>query len=169
MGSVQEMPNGHFIISAGTLNDRVLEVTRAKELIWEAFCEKRSNPSPGEPRSWIPGANYRVFYASSLYPYYFTVRSSYMQNSLPSQTLGKAMTLTIDNIGSEADSFQVNVEGAAGKKIAKPVQVWIRSRQSDSVKIPFLTPAALRKDDELVIRVSSVNSRVTKTLKYKVQ
>ncbi|WP_276132302.1 aryl-sulfate sulfotransferase [Polluticoccus soli] len=56
-GSVNELADGHFLTSMGSVN-RVFIVNKRKEIIWDALCQFRDLTT--EKREWNPQPGYRV-------------------------------------------------------------------------------------------------------------
>jgi len=100
-GFVDLLPNGNILICVGSDNT-IREVTRSKETVWEmgmtAFDDKK--------RTWMPFSNYRSHFASSLYPYFFTVQQTSGVNLLKK---GQPISIKINNDGTEAALYKVEV------------------------------------------------------------
>jgi hypothetical protein len=75
-----------------------------KKVVWDAFVESVPLGAP----SWMQYPQYRVHYASSLYPGYFTLDAG------PS-------VLTIYNEGTDPDSYNVQLKSSAGKNLVTPL------------------------------------------------
>lgn len=91
MGSVQRMPNGNILVCMG-YNPRIFEVTPDGDVVWDGVAEVRED-------DWKLKENYRISYAGSLYPTYFTVQR---------QSSG----IVIYNEGSETDTYAIRVDGS---------------------------------------------------------
>ncbi len=103
-GNMEQLPNGNFIASMGGVN-RLVEVNaNTKKVVWDAFVESVPLGAP----SWMQYPQYRVHYASSLYPGYFTLDAG------PS-------VLTIYNEGTDPDSYNVQLKSSAGKNLVTPL------------------------------------------------
>lgn len=168
MGSVQELPNGNFLVCAGNLNNRVFEVTRDKKLVWDAFLEKTTG-SPDPASMWEYASTYKAFFATSLYPYYFSLQSAYAQPQLTSAGLGKGVKLIINNAGSQPDTYEVSAETRAGNVISKVLLVTLKPNQSNTATVMLAPPVTVRKGEELKIKVRSLTSNVSRQLIYHVQ
>ena len=104
-GSVEEMKNGNLLVGMGMVN-KLFEITRDKGIVWSALIERRN---PGDT-TWMPCPSFKVHYASSLYPCYFTIQTS-------ADTLNKStpyLYVKIFNAGTEPDSYLVNIATSSG-------------------------------------------------------
>jgi hypothetical protein len=107
--------------------NRSFEVTINKKIVWECFFEKLEATT----NTWQPVNNYRTNFTSSLYPQYYTVNMGIATDSLPL----KNHAITINNEGTEDDSYQINIFDADQKKILMSSVVSIKTRSVKSVKI----------------------------------
>ncbi len=104
-GSVDEMNNGNLLVGMGMVN-KIFEITLDKRIVWSAVIE-RSNPYDN---SWMPCPSFKVHYASSLYPCYFTVQTT--TDTLPQGT--PSFYLKIFNCGTEPDAYLINITSPSG-------------------------------------------------------
>lgn len=93
MGSVQQMDNGNILTCMG-YNPRIFEVSPAGDVVWDGVPEVNIDGA-----GWKIKENYRVWYATSLYPTYFTV-----------QKIDGG--LKIVNEGSESDVYSIALDGS---------------------------------------------------------
>lgn len=107
-GFVQPLQNGNLIVCQGGGN-RIFELTKSKEIIWECFTYNFSKNS----NKWEPFTNYRCRYYSSLYPRYFTV-----QHKLPNFK----NQIKINNDGTDDDEYEVILVGNPNK-ILKTIKI----------------------------------------------
>lgn len=125
-GFAKELPNGNILISMGGAN-RSIEVTRNKKIVWECFFEK----TDATTNTWQPVNNYRTNFTSSLYPQYYTVDMGIAADSLPL----KNHAITINNEGTEDDSYQINIFDDDEKTILMSSIISVKNRSPKSVKI----------------------------------
>ncbi|MDP2388310.1 MAG: arylsulfotransferase family protein [Bacteroidota bacterium] len=157
-GSVSELKNGNLLVSMGNLN-RIFEVTPTKKIVWDGFCEQYS-PSA---KKWNPYPQYRISYASSLYPNYFSVK---IENEAKKKKNSKLHTfsLNVSNEGSEKDSYHILIKDEFGYFIQEITTEILESATGSlhPVSIP-VTPS--RK--KIIIEVTSItNKNNTKKLSY---
>lgn len=100
-GFADLLPNGHILICLGGGN-KIWEVDRAKKTVWEMDTEAYDAKS----QAWKPFSNYRSHFASSLYPSFFTVQQISGKSLVKA---GQNIQLKINNDGSEADSYKVEL------------------------------------------------------------
>ena len=125
-GNVEELENGNLLVCMGTIN-RVFEVTREKEVVWNALFEKRTKSLP----NWSPQLLGNVHYSSSLYPCYFTVQ-------IDKKIIGKldtSFTLKIFNDGTENDSYNISLSSSPSGYQKRINSFIIQSRKSASFEI----------------------------------
>jgi uncharacterized protein (DUF1330 family) len=95
-GNVIELPNSNLLVCAGTLN-RVFEVTRNKEIVWDAFVESRRK---GE--QWQAAPQYRTSFKKE-----FQFSRAYA--SIKRNVTMKKLELVVINSGDKHEMFQVEV------------------------------------------------------------
>ncbi|HEY1038372.1 MAG TPA: aryl-sulfate sulfotransferase [Bacteroidia bacterium] len=127
-GSVSELKNGNFLVSMGHLN-RLFEVTRSKTIVWDGFYERFS---PSENK-WISYPQYRISYASSLYPYKFGV--SITEESNPKEC---RLMVKVANIGSEKDSYKISVKDEKGAVIKEVNTNLVSSGESNTANFKIV-------------------------------
>jgi hypothetical protein len=140
-GSVVELPNHNLLLNMGSIN-RTIEVTRNKEIIWDAFTEKWSK----EDKIWVPYPQFSASYISSLYPCYFTadVTSNAIENGKE-----KSATLRIYNEGTEVDSYEIIYDN--GNIVNKNFTAQVLPDHSISFDIPEIT------SEHINIKIVSMN------------
>ena len=145
-GSVNELKNGNLLVSMGAVN-RVFEITRSKQIVWNAVIEKRVNSDT----NWIPLSLYKAYDVSSLYPCYFSIATS-------ADTLKKpagAFKLRIFNVGTEEDSYRIQITSEGGYK--KQVETkGLPGQTSTLIEVAPDIPAVA--GDKLEITVQSVTN-----------
>lgn len=114
MGNVIPLETGNILVNMGLVN-RIFEVTRGKQIVWDCLPEKWSSDSS----VWVPFPNYRCSQTSTLYPFEFCIESH--ENETGNRSF------TIYNVGSETDSYLISnqwnkiikkrIEIEAGKSI----------------------------------------------------
>lgn len=98
MGNALPLDSNHLLVNMGTVA-RLFEVTTDKNVLWQCLPETRDDANA----DWKAKPNYRVFQASSLYPYYHTI-------SL------RGDQIEISNEGSENDQYTIAVYTKPGKR-----------------------------------------------------
>jgi len=107
-GSAELLSNGNYLIGGGT-NGRILEVTANKEPVWDLYL--RAKTLAVFPFRIF--AQYRAYYSSSLYPYYFVA----------SVNKNKPNTLKLFNEGTDSDSYKLEFFDTPSDANSKPVSV----------------------------------------------
>ncbi len=136
VGGVVPMYNDNVLVCLGA-NNRVVEVNKNKEIVWQADAEKYDSFSAG----FIPVSGYRAAFASSLYPVYFVAHI-------------EGRNLVIENTGTIADTYTCRFTLSTGRqgaavKTAKP---------GKKVKIPVPAGAGL------IEIISGRNDALSKTI-----
>lgn len=160
MGSIDLLPNDHFLINMGGVN-RIIEVTRDKKILWDVMPETFVR----EQNKWEPSKQYRSHYASSLYPCYFTIQAS--TETWKKST--KEVQLLIVNEGTDADTYLLTykISGAAGAPVIMKVGEPVEGGKQTMVTVQPALP--LSKGQVLEIKVASVTNPVftrTVTVSY---
>ncbi len=106
-GGAEQLSNGNYLICGG-MNGRILEVTANKEPVWDLFLKAKTLPV--FPFGIF--AQYRAYYSSSLYPYYFVV----------SVNKNNYQNIKLFNEGTENDSFKIDFFAFPSQTNAKPIQ-----------------------------------------------
>jgi len=158
-GNVEELSNGNFVSCFGGIN-RIVEIkSKDKKVVWDAFVE---NVPLGAP-TWMRFPQYRVHYASSLYPLYFTISSD--KDVLDNAK--EPFTITIYNEGTEPDSYVIHSKNSSEKNVVTPVILPGKSYKIEtSSSLPFVNFAQGR--GEVLVSSSSnkkINRRLTIMLK----
>jgi len=148
-GNVTELPNSNFLLCAGTLN-RVLEVTRDKEIVWDALIQSFSAGSG----AWKPFPQYRCSWLPYLKNFNFVP-------VLLEKSNAREISLNITNTGNTGDKYLVEVF-AIGKGIYKKRTENIPANETLEQVIPLKTlPPNIKK---LVIRITSESGKLKKEL-----
>ncbi len=158
------LPNGNVLVCIGGGN-KIFEVTRSKKIIWEMNCTMYSN----EKKSWLPFSNYRSHFASSLYPYYFTVQKTTAGKTVKA---GQVLRFKINNDGTETDTYKVEMFSGA---IFNTFQASVTCRPGSGMmmNIPLgnnkKNTSPVSGDNFVLVRVSSVNNPATvKNIEYRI-
>ncbi len=107
-GSAELLSNGNYLICGGT-NGRILEVTANKEPVWDLYL--RAKTLAVFPFRIF--AQYRAYYSSSLYPYYFTA----------SINKSGSTAIKLFNEGTENDTYKLEFYTTPSNTISKAVSV----------------------------------------------
>ncbi|MDP3558537.1 MAG: aryl-sulfate sulfotransferase [Bacteroidota bacterium] len=103
-GSAELLSNGNYLICGGT-NGRILEVTANKEPVWDLYLKAKT-------LAVFPFqlfAQYRAYYSSSLYPYYFAIS---INKSNPK-------SIKLFNEGTDSDSYLLEFFDVPSDTISK--------------------------------------------------
>lgn len=106
-GGAEQLSNGNYLICGG-MNGRILEVTSNKEPVWDLFLKAKTLPV--FPFGIF--SQYRAYYSSSLYPYYFSVTIN--KNNL--------QTIKLYNEGTENDTYTIEFFSGSEKSNSKLVK-----------------------------------------------
>ncbi len=101
-GDADLLPNKNILISSGA-NNRVFEVNRKKQIVWESLSYRRDR----ETDIFTPQPSYRAHYCSSLYPNYFTVQSIGNKNLKLKKK--QKIKFSVNNDGSENDEYIIKI------------------------------------------------------------
>jgi hypothetical protein len=99
-GDVVELPNSNLLVCAGLLN-RLFEVSRKKEIVWDAFVQAKRD----EETEWRNSPQYRCNWVKELKWIHFLCREQSFKKK------GKELeyTLNIYNTGSHPDHYIVDL------------------------------------------------------------
>ncbi|MDB5281830.1 MAG: hypothetical protein JWO06_905, partial [Bacteroidota bacterium] len=103
-GNVDELNNHNYLVCMGAIT-RVFEITKSKEIVWNAIAEQNA----GDGHGWVQKPIYRAHYTSSLYTCYFTAQCNIDTLS----RLSPAFKLKIYNEGTDGDSYSISVTTAS--------------------------------------------------------
>ena len=120
-GNLEELPNGNIFVNMGSIN-RCIEINRKGELVWDLFM----NYFDTNHNLWLPFPNYRVSTASSLYPTLY--HASATKTESESATKSLEVSVVIYNLGSEADTYTIELIDEKGSVVHKK-QISIGSNQ----------------------------------------
>ena len=158
-GDVDLLPNGNLMITSGA-NNRVFEVTKKKEIVWESLSFRRDKIED----IWTPQTSYRTHFCSSLYPNYFTVINL---KKLP-LIKGKEQFIefAINNDGSENDEYEISITSSNNCIINNMFLISVLAQKS--IKQQFkVNPIT---DGEIAVTITSKTNRAkVKTLYFRVQ
>ena len=99
-GNVVELPNSNLLVCAGALN-RIFEVTKNKEIVWDAFVESKAKSDT----AWLAFPQYRANWTDCLSEYHFLARI----NSFEVHKNEMKFNLVINNTGNTADDYKIEV------------------------------------------------------------
>jgi len=151
-GGADFFENNNILICMGGVN-RITEVTRANEIVWDGFLESRER----DTINWLPVPLYRVHHNSSLYPCYFTI----MKND---RTGAGEYEIIINNEGTNADNYLIKVHSDS-KDIIKTISTGkIHPGMSEIIK---LNPRGRLTEISFVEIISETNSILNKSISYK--
>ena len=109
-GNVEELPNGNLLLCAGAMN-RLFEVTKKKEVVWDAFMYARGKGDS----SWQEMPQYRSHYVKDL------KRPACLVQVLDPQTAGTGQkaTLSLYNTGNCPEGFEIKGFSESGAQVFK--------------------------------------------------
>lgn len=109
-GNVIEMPNTNIFVCGGQLN-RIFEVTRQKEIVWDAFLYSKSFDA-----DWQKFPQYRASWIEALDEYHFMVNVK----SVPSKSTKKTdFEIQLINTCDSISSAELEIHDLNGKLILK--------------------------------------------------
>jgi hypothetical protein len=147
-GNIEEMKNGNFLVCEGGIN-RIFEITRNKNLVWQAMVEKKTE----NDTAWKAFPLYRSHYSSSLYPCYFVtqiVSETPAKKSLP-------VKIKIFNAGTDSDSYTVQLMSASTSFTGPKAPVTIAGRHSAEVTLSPLA-GKTAAGEKLQVKITSHNN-----------
>jgi hypothetical protein len=101
-GNAIYLNNNDVLVNMGDPVSRIFEVTRNKKIVWDCYSEKYSE----EKKCWLPSCNFKISYAGSLYPVYFTTSDYFNPDTLKFKNNLK-YNFKINNEGSDPDRYIV--------------------------------------------------------------
>jgi hypothetical protein len=140
-GSAELLSNGNYLICGGT-NGRILEVTANKEPVWDLYLQAKTLPV----FPFRLFAQYRAYYSSSLYPYYFVV----------SINKSKPKAIKLFNEGTESDSYKLEFFDTPSNTISKSVS----TLTTPIIKSGGSYVVASKSDSIRSIKVTSLSSGI---------
>ncbi|MES2380146.1 MAG: aryl-sulfate sulfotransferase [Bacteroidota bacterium] len=157
-GDADLLPNGNILITSGA-NNRVFEVNRKKEIIWECRSFRRDK----ETDIFTPQSSYRSHYCSSLYPNYFTIQYKSSKNLKLNKE--QEVKLIINNNGSDDDEYTVNVtsNNTVIEECSSTIAVAAQKSKEETIKIKT------KNMDEIIVNITSkTNPLKTRNIVYRV-
>ncbi len=158
------LPNGNVLVCIGGAN-KIFEVNRNKKIVWEMNCSMFSD----EKKNWLPFSNYRSHFASSLYPYFYTVQKSTAGKMVKA---GQVLRIKINNDGTDADTYKVDMFSGG---IFNPFQTSFTCKPGSgrAVDIPMVknnkTAVPVNENSFVLVRISSVNNpAAVKNIEYSI-
>ncbi len=136
-GSAQILPNKNILICGGT-NGRILEVTQNKEPVWDLYLRAKTM----RIFNWGLFAQYRAYYNSSLYPYFFSC----------SKFNSETKTFQLYNDGSDDDDYRLEIfsKNNSSKQIETISSLKLKSETNTLVK--------LNSNNAYSVKITSLNS-----------
>lgn len=152
-GKVNELPNSNLLVCAGELN-RIFEVTKNKEIVWDAFIYGKGK----QDSVWVRMPQYRANWASQLNQFHFIPDISAVKKEKNKTTC----TLTLNNTGNVSDSYVVEVYSAVNALLIKINLPEIKPNECNSQMLKYTLPASLSGQSYMIIR--SKKGRMMKRL-----
>jgi hypothetical protein len=106
-GNVIEMKNGNIFLCGGQLN-RMFEVTKKKEIVWDAFLYSMGH----QDSVWQKFPQYRASWVSNINSHHFMVHKAKIRENVKGEQL---IPLTVYNSGDVADDYLVEIQEETGK------------------------------------------------------
>lgn len=155
-GNVMELPNSNILVCGGVLN-RVFEVSRAKEVVWDAFVQSKEK----QDTVWSPAAQYRASWVPEIVQYHFIAApvSSVLKTA---GTL--TVNLTIHNTGNADDVYTVQAISEDGATILKTSTVSIKKNASVNHQLNITLSDLPEKKLNFVIQ--STHSKLKRNLSF---
>lgn len=141
-GSVQKLSNGNFLIGGG-MNGRILEVTADKKPVWDLYLQGRMMTI----FKWGIFAQYRAYFNSSLYPYYFSL-------------LPKDNNLYLHNEGTDKDQYLIETFSTLDYQSTLPKK---------TITTNFINPNTnfiyeLDLNDTKIVKVTSLQAKTVEVI-----
>ncbi|HLA58483.1 MAG TPA: aryl-sulfate sulfotransferase, partial [Puia sp.] len=127
-GNVEELPNSNLFVCAGDLN-RVFEVTRSKETVWDAFVYFRGK----KDTLWQPFSQYRASVFNKIVYYHFMSKVGDTRKEPGSYTI----PYTIFNTGNFSDKYLVELLDENNKVIFSQRSEKVGSNSSVKENLKF--------------------------------
>ena len=155
-GNVMELPNSNILVCGGVLN-RVFEVSRSKEVVWDAFVQSKEKTDT----VWSPSAQYRASWVSEIIQYHFIAGpvSSVLKTA---GTL--TVNLTIHNTGNADDVYTVEVRSGDDATILKTSTVTIK--KNTSLTHPLAITLSDLPEKKLNFVIQSTHSKLERKLSF---
>jgi len=144
-GNVIEQKNRNLFVCAGTLN-RVFEVTRNKEVVWDAFILSRTKSDT----SWHPMPQYRCNLVKKIVFGGVIVKTE----SVKRQQNKVNVICRIINSGNVADSYKLQVKDANGKVMYSFQSPVISPGENYKANVSFSS-----ENRELLLKVVSTSNK----------
>lgn len=145
-GNVTELPNGNLLVCAGDLN-RTFEVTRKKQVVWDAFCYMRK----ANDTVWRSLPQYRASFIEKLNRYHFLLRTETLAQGKQSQ-----IQAVIYNTGNCSDKYLMKVMNESGKLIWQSATVKLQQDSDYKLIIPLM--GAGNSSGKLTVHLVSLSS-----------
>lgn len=158
MGSLQELRNGNILVGMGSVG-RVFEISKDKRLVWELYPEKRADSL----YSWGEAPIYRVSYASSLYPSYFTIEHRNVSKQVKTNS---HIILKINNEGSEDDSYNIELFYPGKTEPVQKEMLEIKRESSALVKLKVTPENPSFNPQKITVKVTPVSNTRTSRVLY---
>jgi hypothetical protein len=141
-GSVQKLSNGNFLIGGG-MNGRILEVTADKKTVWDLYLQGRMMTI----FKWGIFAQYRAYFNSSLYPYYFSLQL-------------KDKNLYLHNEGTDKDQYLIETFSTSDYQSTLPKK---------TITTNFINPNTnfiyeLDLNDTKIVKVTSLQAKTVEVI-----
>jgi hypothetical protein len=146
-GNVAELQNSNLFVCAGELN-RIFEVTRAKEIVWDAFIYSRGK----KDTLWQAFPQYRASVLEKLINHHFMVRSDGFKN----QENATVINYFIYNTGNFPDQYLVEVLDEKG--IILKEQLTVQIEKNSSLKKNLEVGPKGKYAGNLSLRITSLSS-----------
>jgi len=149
-GNVMELPNGNVFLAAGYLN-RIFEITRKKEIVWDAFlfCKNSSDTS------WQKFPQYRARWFPKISDARFIIQTKKLtkNGNLFEQIIA------IHNFGNTNDQYEITV--LDGDKIVKKQKTaYIKPTDKSQQTISFKTNNMNTNTLKIEVRAMGASNRV---------
>jgi hypothetical protein len=151
-GNVNELPNSNILVCAGVLN-RVFEVTRNKEIVWDAFIEiKRKGDT-----LWQAYPQYRCNWVKQLNRYHYLSEASDLgvQKPATSAVGQRTISIAIHNTGNADDSYDVEVLAGNADPVSKLTVPLVKKNSSFNKQLTLALPDTV---SSITVMVRSKNS-----------
>jgi hypothetical protein len=155
-GNISELPNGNLLVCGGVM-PRILEVSKTKEIVWDAFPYSNSISDT----TFSNFAQYRSHWTPQLFYYHFLVK---FELKVSEDANNIFLKIDLFNTGNTSDSYLVEVISENENMLYSKKTTYLSSNEKAEIKIKSLKT----KSNSLTLHVSSLSNKfLSKTILLK--
>jgi len=157
-GNLVELENGNFLVCGGMM-PRIFEVTKTKEIVWDAFVFNKSETEV----NWTPFQQYRCHFTPQLYFYHFLARVSQNEARKDGKNI---FHVEIINTGNSEDQYLVEL--FSQKKLVGSCRTTKVVSPGDKILVSINSKNTVPSECEVKI-TSKENKTQFKVIKFNLQ